>query len=49
MELSHLVDFRPQFTRETTFVASCLFSCTLNPFCKRVYLKRREISWERKE
>ena len=39
--LSLLVDFPPFFSRETTFMTSCLFPCTLSSSGKEAYLERK--------
>ena len=38
-----MVDFPPSFTREITFVTSCLLSCTQNPFLKKDLLKIKDL------
>ena len=43
-DVESTVDCRPFFTRETTFVTSCLLYCTTNPFRKEVYSKRKEFA-----
>ena len=43
LEWTHL-NYRHFFTRETTFVTSCLLSWTLAPFWKGVYSKRKEFA-----
>ena len=40
----HLLFFQPLFSRETTFVTSCLLSCIPSPFRKGVYSKMKEFA-----
>ena len=43
----HLIDFLPFFTREITFVASCLVFSSPSPFWKEVCSKRKEFAPKR--
>ena len=37
------LDFLPFFTREATFVTSCLLACISNPFWKGVFSKKNAL------